>query len=208
MMVLRRVRIMIGGCWSLPEMIPSSVGSLDMAISDFDRAGIEFLPVQQALMHASQHFAGAGDGIFRAFDLNLVAAGADIDAKPVLYLDEIGIEFAEQRAEHGLFVEFHFHPGAPRRIAAVFGMGECRLCVGTVCFAGHALLSAVQRSCCQPEDSGAFAKGKLPCEIGPWKRSYAWTGCNSRPDNELGPASTRATRTISPISASPSKCTD
>jgi hypothetical protein len=36
--VLRRVRIMIGGVpWGAPVMIPSSVGSLDIAISDRPR---------------------------------------------------------------------------------------------------------------------------------------------------------------------------
>ncbi len=84
-------------------------------------------------MEPTQHLAGAGDGVLGAFDLDLVAARADVDPQAVLDLDEVGVELAEQRAQHARFVELDLGPGAARRFLA-----EMRRFVGALRFAGHA----------------------------------------------------------------------
>jgi hypothetical protein len=59
-------------------MMPSSVGSADIAISDSTAPASSSCP-DQPLVHAFQHIARAGDGIFRPFDLDAVAARGNID---------------------------------------------------------------------------------------------------------------------------------
>jgi hypothetical protein len=61
----------------------------------FDRADIKFLALGQPLVHALEDIARAGHRLFRAFDLDAVAARRDVDAQAVLDLDEIGVELAE-----------------------------------------------------------------------------------------------------------------
>ena len=69
-------------------------------------------------MHAAQHFAGAGDGVFGAFDLDAVAARGDIDAEPVFDLDKVGVELAEQGPQHRGFIELDLDPRAARAVEA------------------------------------------------------------------------------------------
>ena len=45
----------------------------------FDRAGVDLLTDQQALVQAAQDIGGAGHGILGAFDLHPVATGGDVD---------------------------------------------------------------------------------------------------------------------------------
>jgi hypothetical protein len=106
--VLRRVRIMIGGPLASPVMMPSSVGSLDIAISASIVPEVELLTREQPLVHRHQHLAGAGDLVLVAFDDDLVAARGDQHAEPVLDLYEVGVELAEQRSQHRLLVEPDF----------------------------------------------------------------------------------------------------
>ncbi|GGB96085.1 hypothetical protein GCM10011494_13190 [Novosphingobium endophyticum] len=88
------------------------------------------------MIHAGKRFPGAGHRVFRAFDLDAVAARGDIDAEPVLHLHEIGIELSEQGPQQRGFVELYFDTSPTMR----FGP-ELRRVIGTGCFAGHALLS-------------------------------------------------------------------
>jgi len=70
------------------------------------------VPLFQPFVHALQDIAGASYRIFWPLDLHLVAARGNIDAKPVFDLDKVGVELAEQCAEHAWFVEFDFGAGA------------------------------------------------------------------------------------------------
>ena len=121
--VLRRVRIMIGGRLASPVMIPSSVGSFDIAISASIVPEFELLPGEQPLVHRHQHLAGAGDLVLAALRSHLVAARGDQHAEAVLDLHQVGVELAEQRPEHGLLVEPDFGARPARCVAAVFRMG-------------------------------------------------------------------------------------
>jgi hypothetical protein len=100
------------------------------------------------VVHAFERVAGAGDGVFRAFDLDLVAARGNVDAEAIFDLYEIGIELAEQGPQQSLFVELDFDT----RPAMCFGP-ELRRFTGTCCFAGHVLLSDEDASFCLEDGS-------------------------------------------------------
>ena len=93
-------------------------------------------------MQFEKHVARAGYIVRGPLDRDLVAPRTDIDTQPVLDLHEIGIELAEQRAEHGLLIEFDLHPDTPRGVAAVFGVGNLARFRGAVRFSGHRLPSS------------------------------------------------------------------
>ena len=129
---------------------PAGTGKTYVAVARhgdqrLDCAAVDFLPGQQPLVHRLEHVAGAGDVVAAAFDHDLVAAGADVDAEAVFEEHEVGVELAEQRAEHGLLLEFHFGPGPAADVATVLGVGQRRLAVGAIGFTGHALLSCNRR---------------------------------------------------------------
>jgi hypothetical protein len=86
----------------------------------------------------------AGDVVLRPLDHRPVAARGDQHAEAVLDLDEVGVEFAEQRAEHALLFEHDFGPGAPRGIAAISWMSAHRPMIDAVGLASHALLSSAR----------------------------------------------------------------
>ena len=78
-------------------------------------------------MHRFQDIARARDGIVGPLDQGAVAACRNKHAEPVFDLDQIGVELAEQRAKHGLFVEFDFDPGTAMRIAAMCAVVGCAI---------------------------------------------------------------------------------
>jgi hypothetical protein len=131
-MVFLRVRIITLGASGAPVTMPSSVGSADMVISASIAPESSSCPFEQALVQTFQHFAGAGDGIFRPLDLHAVAARRDIDAQPVFDLHQVGIELPEQCAKDGCFLELDLGAGA----AGQFGAERGRF-VGPGWFAGH-----------------------------------------------------------------------
>ncbi len=95
-------------------------------------------------MHRFENVARTRDRIFRAFDLDLVAARRDIDAQPVFDVDEVGVELTEQRAQDCRFVEFDLCAGAALLVAPGGGQGLCRT-FGTGRFATHSVLSGLRR---------------------------------------------------------------
>src|SRR5206468_738138 len=64
-----------------------------------DRAGVDILALDDAVVEPGQHLAGAAGGFGLALDLHAIAARADIDAEPVLDRNQVLVIFAEQAAE-------------------------------------------------------------------------------------------------------------
>ncbi len=128
-------------------------------------------------MHALEHVAGAGDIVLGPFDDDLVAARSDVHPEPVFELNQVSVEFAEQRAEHRLFIECNLRARAARSIAAVLGMAQRRLAVGAIGFTGHALLSLAR-----PRSAGQGQDRRPTLARNPWSderrdRAIAFHSC-------------------------------
>src|SRR3546814_9629702 len=82
-----------------------------------DHAGIDLLPLFDAIIQVGEDVARAGGGFGLALDLHPVAARRDIDAKPVFDRDEIAVELTEEDAQKLRSLEFR------RQSDAVAGFG-------------------------------------------------------------------------------------
>ena len=128
-------------------------------------------------------------------------------------MNEVGVELAEQSAEDCRIIELELRAGAALLVAPGGGQGLCRT-FGTGRFAAQSVLSNLHYdSAPMPKHVQGLRKDRDTCVTQlstalPRFVDQAATFSNSRAPIEFGPASASSTRTISPICASPLKCTD
>ena len=106
----------------------------------FNRAGIDLVTGEQAGMQAPQNIGGAGHGILWPLYLHPVAPGGDVDAQPVLYLHQIGIELAKQRPQNGGFLELDLRPCPAIARGGTLALRLRQICghlTSAVSFSGH-----------------------------------------------------------------------
>ena len=64
-----------------------------------DHAGVDLLPLFDAVIEVGEHVARARRGFGLALDLHAVAARRNIDAEAVFDRDEVAVELAEEDAQ-------------------------------------------------------------------------------------------------------------
>ena len=120
-----------------------------------DRARIDFLAADDAVVEAGQHVARAAGGLRLSLDHDLVASCADIDAQAILDRDQVAVIFAEQLAEQLGPVEDDLQTGA------VAGLGGDGFAAHAAPSIGLGLLRVTHRNGGSPTMFSMFMSGAV-----------------------------------------------